>query len=75
MEARKLAKEWLENNGVQYSKITTKTVGFSDLARASKVFVTVRLFSFIEPDKYANARKFATDNGFIFNFSAPGAIG
>jgi len=40
-EAKKLVREALVEEKVSYSKLTARTVSFSDLARCSKVFVSV----------------------------------
>ena len=40
-QAKKTTKEALDCRGMSYTKITARTVSFSDLARGSMVFVSV----------------------------------
>ncbi len=40
-QAKKLIKQELEAKCLPFTKLTARTVGFSDLARAAVVFVTV----------------------------------
>lgn len=40
-QAKKITKEALDCRGMSHTRITAKTVSFSDLARASMIFVSV----------------------------------
>lgn len=63
-KARSLMKAFLDENAIPYDKLKAKTVDFSDLARASAIFV--KIFGWIPDEANYNAvRKFARDNGFI----------
>ena len=39
--AKTIVKNFLIENGIEFSKLTAKEVGFSDLARSSKIFVKI----------------------------------
>jgi len=39
-QAKKLVAESMKAHGIEYTKLTAKTVSFEDLARGSKVFVS-----------------------------------
>jgi len=41
-QAKKITKEALDCRGMAHTKITARTISFSDLARGSMVFVTVQ---------------------------------
>lgn len=40
-QAKKMVKAYLDERNLPYRKITARTVGFTDLARDSVIFVTV----------------------------------
>jgi len=65
--AKKLLREYLNQEGLSYSKLTAKTVSLSDLARTSSVFVTVHGW---KPGPAANdVKAFAHAGGFCVDFS------
>lgn len=64
--AKKLLKKELAEYGMT-NKLTAKTVGFSDLARDSCVFVTIHNWE-INPI-WVHLDNFAKDNGFRVVFS------
>lgn len=66
-EAKKVLKQYLDAEGLSYTKLTAKTVSFSDLARCSKIFVTVHGW---KPSPAASGVKAqASANGFCVDFS------
>lgn len=65
-EAKKIIKKYLDENGIAYTKLTAKTVGFSDLARGSCIFVYIYGW---KPDPVANdIKRLAKDSGFCVDF-------
>lgn len=67
--AKKLIRSALSARGLE-NKLTTKTIDFSDLARASCVFVVVHGWS---PDPFAaELEKIARENGFRVTFKGGG---
>ncbi len=61
-EAKKLLREYLTEFEIPFTKLTAKTVGFSDLARGDCVFVQVHGFS--KWAEWVNVKCFAGHNGF-----------
>lgn len=60
--AKKITKKFLEENNLQYTKLTGKTVDFTDLARVRIIFVKVHGW---KPDpQWAELKQLAIDNGF-----------
>lgn len=47
--AKKAVKESLGRNGITFSKLSAKTVSFEDLARGSRIFVTVHGLTLPDP--------------------------
>lgn len=61
-QAKKLVRQWLEERGLPYDKLTAKDVSFSDLARASEVFVRIHGW---EPNPaWTELKNLARENGF-----------
>lgn len=71
-EAKKLARAWLvarayaDENNLEYTKITARTVGFQDLARDGKVFVKIHGWN---PDStqsglWSEFKSFCASHGF-----------
>jgi len=61
-QAKKLLKGELERLQLPFTKLTAKTVGFQDLARDSKVFVTVHGWQ--ANPAWEGLESFAKQNGF-----------
>ena len=64
-EAKKIVSERIADAGLPEHKLTARTIGFSDLARARTVFVTVHNF---EPHPAAQTIKGERGQGFIVEF-------
>jgi len=61
-QAKQLVRDRLEALGLQYSRLTARTVDFSDLARCSRVVVTVHGW---QPNPaWRDLQALASDNGF-----------
>jgi len=61
-EAKALVRNWAKGYGLAYSKLTSKTVRFSDLARDASVFVEVHGW---KPSPHWNkVRILAREHGF-----------
>lgn len=63
-ECKKTAAIILKGLDISYSKLTAKTIGFQDLARASCVFVTVHDIKFNSVNTWGLAKATAKDHGF-----------
>jgi len=64
-QAKKIVADFLKSNGLD-NKLTAKTIGFSDLARGSSVFVAVHDW---EPNPLASTlTDLAKENGFRVEF-------
>jgi cation transport regulator len=64
-DSKGAVKEWLAANGIDGMKITGQTVGFSDLARESVPFVSVKGWTpELGPEKADALEKYAADHGF-----------
>ena len=70
-EARRIIRGALSEIGVTPTSLQARTVGFSDLARASKVFVKASGIR-LTPDQYNYLSQIARENGFIFQVSGGG---
>ena len=64
MNEKKLLKAELLRLNLQYDKLSAKTVGFSDLARCSMVFVAVHGAKGWQPTDWDTIELFARKNGF-----------
>jgi hypothetical protein len=64
--AKKLAHGWLSERNLPFTKLTARTVGFQDLARADCVFVTVEGWK-ADP-KNGEVENLAKANGFRVSF-------
>ena len=65
-KAKKIVKRFLDENKLTYDKITAKTIGFSDLARCSRVFVTIHN---MQPNtSWKDLTEVSRDNGFYVDF-------
>jgi len=61
-QAKQLVRDRLEAQGLQYSRLTARTVDFSDLARCSRVVVTIHGW---QPSAaWRDLQAFATGHGF-----------
>ena len=61
-QAKKIIRQALEQFGLSYTKLTARTVGFSDLARDSCIFVQIHGF---EPSPiWSQLKEIAKCNGF-----------
>lgn len=68
-EAKKLVKLWLSIAGLPDYKLSAKTTSFSDLARASMVFVTVHTGFLPENNPgWQNIKRLAKEHGFGVEF-------
>ena len=69
-ECKKTAAIILHGAGIGYDKLTAKTVSFSDLARAERVFVTVHG---AKAARYVpcwdTAKAYAREHGFTLQYS------
>lgn len=66
-QAKKLLKGYLDANGLGYTKLTARTISFSDLARASCIFVKIHGYVASKPGistDWADMKRFAVGNGF-----------
>ena len=61
-QAKKIAKEFLDNNKLPYTKLSGKMVGFVDLARSSRIFI--RVHGWKPNPKWAELKSLAKQNGF-----------
>lgn len=69
-EAKKIAAQALTDYGWSFEKLTAKTVSFSDLARASAIFVTVHgltteVSNYERPSRWAHVKEVARKNSFF----------
>ena len=72
-QAKKIVAEALARLGLPIHRLSAKTVGFTDLARGSKLFVTIHGW---KPDPRAgDLERIGQQNGFIVSFSGPGMVG
>ena len=74
-DAKKEAEGWLRKNKIEFKKTKAKTVGFSDLARGSKVFVEVTLVERLGNGVADKADAFAKTKGFIFDWTVARTAG
>jgi hypothetical protein len=72
--ARGLTSIELERRGVHYLKMVAKKVSFEDLARDSKIFVTIHFERRPMAGLYDSLKAFAQREGFIIQFYFPGCI-
>jgi len=65
-EAKKIIKDYLEKNGIPYSRLSSKTFDFTDLDRALSEWrvVTVHGVSMKPGPLLGNLKSVAKDNGF-----------
>jgi hypothetical protein len=64
--AKKIMRDYLDSNAIPYTKLSAKTVGFSDLARTNCIFVKIRGW---EPNPIAaDVQRCAVSNGFRVEF-------
>lgn len=63
-ECKKTAAIILQGLDITYSKLTAKTISFEDLARDSRVFVTVHDIKFNSVNTWELAKKTAAQHGF-----------
>ena len=61
-KAKKEIKEFLDNNNLQYDKLTARTISFSDLARGSCIFV--KIHGWKPHELWGNMKMFAISKGF-----------
>ena len=61
-EAKAIIKGFLTKEKLPFTKLTARTVGFSDLARASCVFVTIHGWK--PHSKWVALERLAIENGF-----------
>jgi hypothetical protein len=52
LQAKKIAEQALILHGWSFTKLTAKTVSFSDLARGQAIFVTVKGLRDVNPDSH-----------------------
>lgn len=65
-EAKKLVADRLRRLGIEYTRLSAKTIGFSDLARGDGLFVTIHGW---KPNPAADEiKKMAKENGFFVQF-------
>ena len=62
-EAKKLLKGELERRGLRFTKLTARTISFSDLARGSGVFVKVHGWE--SNPEWNGLKAFAREHGFF----------
>lgn len=61
-DAKKIIQKELDSRGLSYTKLTARTIGFTDLARDSKIFVKIHGW---KGDKsWDDIKKVAHDNHF-----------
>lgn len=72
-QAKKIIKEVLDREGLPYTKLTGKTVDFTDLARSRCVFVLVHGWK-MDP-KAALLTAAASEHKFVVQFKGPGIVG
>ena len=68
-ECKKTAAIILKGLAIGYNTLTAKTVSFEDLARESKVFVTVHGIRFHSVNTWRLAQAIAREHGFILRTS------
>ena len=75
-EAKKLIKAELDALKIPYTKLTAKTVDFSDLARGACIFVTIHGWetSYQSPAWYQHLRELAVKNGFRIEATGQGIV-
>ena len=61
-EAKRIIKSELDRRNLPYTKLTARTIGFSDLARASCIFV--RIHGWHPAPAWDDIRAVAVTNGF-----------
>ena len=74
-QAKKLVKALLDEKGIPYDKLQARTVGFADLARDEKLFVTIKGWDVAFAQHVDSLKQIGRDNGFVVSFSGPGIIG
>lgn len=62
-QAKKIVEGFLRNRGLPYARLTARTVGFSDLARGSKLFV--KIHGWKPSPEFKNLEALAHQHGFI----------
>jgi hypothetical protein len=62
-EAKRIIKQELDKRQLPYTKLTAKTVDFTDLARDSKLFITIHGWK--GNPQMADLERIAHDNSFI----------
>ena len=65
--AKDLLRTELKRRGIKHGTMRAKTVSFSDLARADKVFVSVQGVE-LDPFFISELKEFCQKNGFIVDF-------
>ena len=69
-QASKIIKEDLARRGIAFAKVSARTVGFVDLARDSKVFVSIEGMQATNEQKreiYPQLKELAKQNGFLIS--------
>ena len=72
-QAKKVVTDFLKSKGLN-NKVTAKTIGFQDLARASMVFVQVLDWS-PNPSAASELEQLAKQKGFRVQFKGGGFVG
>ena len=65
-EAKEIARKALHTQGLTFEKLSARTISFSDLARASCIFVKVHGLGveISQPNAWDTAKKMCKQNGF-----------
>lgn len=62
-KAKGLVSAFLDEHGLQYARLSAKTVGFADLARGEAIFVCVH--GWTPSPKWSELKQLARENGFF----------
>lgn len=71
-KAKSIVKKALDERGFPYTRLTARTIGFSDLARDTKMFVTIH--GWVGNPRFEEIRSIARQNGFIVDTSMSNPI-
>ena len=67
--AKKLVETFLRDRGVDFEKVTAKTIGFEDLGRGSRIFVKAFVLDTMNPKNTEDLENIGRKNGFSVEFA------
>ena len=66
-EAKKIIKQYLDGGNIPYTKLTARTIDFTDLMRAKRIFV--KIYGWIPGEYYVGVKTFARHKNISLEFS------